>query len=411
MKTSTVKLKPYRHSSTSKYVVTWTTGRTPSKVELIAWEKLNPDATVEDRERVARGTWQRHRKFFRTRTLAVTFADSLNLKLQNEGQRGLSISDETRVIAARCAARLKPYGFTIDQAVDHFIEHIKATRRSLTVAELVTEYVASKKQKGNKERSLKDIAHRLKVFASTFGTRVVANISTAEIDDWLTSLGLSAVSQNNYRAVVRAFFEHAVKRDYAKANPVVRIDKVRVEDKPAAILTPAELERLLEAAPFDVVPILAIGAFAGLRQSEIFRLDWNEVDLARGFIEVKASKSKTAKRRLVTMQPNLKSWLLPYGRRTGLVFPSARDPKVPGNESHWRTRLVPLMEAAKLKQWPHNGLRHSFGSYHLAKFGNANALALEMGHTTTKEIFAHYRELVRPDEADAYWNIATNPPN
>jgi hypothetical protein len=29
-----------------------------------------------------------------------------------------------------------------------------------------------------------------------------------------------------------------------------------------------------------------------------------------------------------------------------------------------------------------------------------------MGHTSTKQIFAAYRELVHPQAAEAYWNIA-----
>lgn len=351
------------------------------------------------------GDWQRHRRFFQSRIEADAFAEAQRVKLKNEGKRGLEIPDDVRVMAARCAERLKPYGHTIEQAVEHFIEHLQATRRSVTVSALVIEYLAAKKQKGNKERSLKDIAHRLKVFEATFGGRVVATVGTAEIDDWLTSLGLSAQSQNNYRAVVRAFFEYALRRDYAKVNPVERIEKVRVADKPAAIFAPDELGRVLDAAPDDVLPVLAIGAFAGLRMAEIFRLDWGEIDLVRGFIEVKASKSKTAQRRLVAMLPNLKEWLRPYAGRSGLVFPSRRHPKKPGNESYWRSKLAPVLREAKLAEWPKNGLRHSFGSYHLAKFGNANALALEMGHTTTKEIFAHYRELVRPEEAERYWNI------
>ena len=66
---------------------------------------------------------------------------------------------------------------------------------------------------------------------------------------------------------------------------------------------------------------------------------------------------------------------------------------------------MPVRISAGITECPENGLRHSFGSYHLAKHGNANALALEMGHTTTKEIFAHYRELVRPEDAERYWNI------
>lgn len=374
-------------------------------MEFAVWEKQHSAATLEDRARFARGDWQRHRKFFQSRIEADTFAESQGVKLKNEGKRGLEISDDVRVMAARCAERLKPYGHTIEQAVEYFIENLKATRRSVTVAALVPEYSKAKRQKGNRERSLKDIAHRLKVFEATFGNRVVATITTAEIDDWLTALGLSAQSQNNYRAVAGAFFEHAVRRDYAKINPVVRIEKVRITDKPAAIFTPDALSRLLNAAPPDVLPVLVIGAFAGLRQAEIFRLEWSEVDQVRGFIEVTARKSKTAQRRLVAMLPNLKEWLRPYAGRSGLVLPSGRNPKKPGNESYWRSKLAPVVTAAKIAAWPQNGLRHSYGSYHLARFGNANALALEMGHTTTKEIFAHYRELVRPDEAERYWNI------
>jgi hypothetical protein len=42
-----------------------------------------------------------------------------------------------------------------------------------------------------------------------------------------------------------------------------------------------------------------MGAFAGLRDAEIKRLDWSEIDLVRGHIEVKASKAKSARRRIV----------------------------------------------------------------------------------------------------------------
>jgi integrase len=60
----------------------------------------------------------------------------------------------------------------------------------------------------------------------------------------------------------------------------------------------------------------------------------------------------------------------------------------------------------KLISWPHNALRHSFASYHLAKFQNASALALEMGHANSSLIFAHYRELVLPKTAEAYWSLS-----
>jgi len=47
----------------------------------------------------------------------------------------------------------------------------------------------------------------------------------------------------------------------------------------------------------------------------------------------------------------------------------------------------------------------SFASYHLAHFKDAVALALEMGHTDSGMIFEHYRELVKPKDAERYWSI------
>jgi len=41
----------------------------------------------------------------------------------------------------------------------------------------------------------------------------------------------------------------------------------------------------------------------------------------------------------------------------------------------------------------------------LVHFKNQNELALEMGHTDSNMLFQHYRELLRPKEAERYWNI------
>ena len=73
------------------------------------------------------------------------------------------------------------------------------------------------------------------------------------------------------------------------------------------------------ATPLGFEP--RIGAFAGLRRAEIERLEWSEVDFDAGVIEVKAWKSMTASRRLVTMQPNLCEKLTPYRTCTGSACP------------------------------------------------------------------------------------------
>jgi integrase len=68
-------------------------------------------------------------------------------------------------------------------------------------------------------------------------------------------------------------------------------------------------------------------------------------------------------------------------------------------------KLVEDRRRAGITRWPSNCLRHSFASYHLAHFRDPKELALEMGHTRSEILFRHYRELVRPSEAEKFWRI------
>ena len=151
----------------------------------------------------------------------------------------------------------------------------------------------------------------------------------------------------------------------------------------------------MESAPAELVPYVAIGAFAGLRRAELERLDWREVDLQSGLIEVTARNAKSARRRFVKIQHNLANWLQPYAQLSGNVTPL-----------NYRVLLESARDAAGISEWPQNALRHSFASYHLARFNDAAALSLELGHTNAQLVFQHYRQLVKPKQAERYWKIA-----
>jgi integrase len=75
------------------------------------------------------------------------------------------------------------------------------------------------------------------------------------------------------------------------------------------IFTPEQFAKILHAAPPSLIPILAIGGFAGMRKAEMDRLDWNAVDLERKMIEVRAGQAKTASRRIIPISDNLLGWL------------------------------------------------------------------------------------------------------
>jgi len=187
----------------------------------------------------------------------------------------------------------------------------------------------------------------------------------------------------------------AVYRGYATANAAEQTAKAKEPKAEIGILTVSQAARLLESATPDVLPYIAIALFAGLRRAEIERLDWSEIDFESALIQVKAEKAKGARKRFVTIQLNLREWLLPLREVKGNVRP----------QENFRQLFDETREAAGIVEWPDNALRHSFASYHLANFKNAASTALELGHHDSRVTFAHYRELVKPKEAERYWNI------
>ncbi len=336
----------------------------------------------------------RNRRFFKDKTEAQTFLQLTKVQQENYGTAALSISDALRVEAIECSELLQPYQKTLRDATKFYVAHLKAITGSRKVSEIVVDLLAARTADGMSARYLGDLRVRLGRFVQSFGEEMIAGISASRIDEWLRGLRVGAVTRNTYRRRLAVLFSFAKRRGYVTENPVADVERAKERETEITILSVNDLARLLECAGSDMLPFWTIGAFAGLRRAEIERLTWNEVDFDAGVIEVKASKAKTASRRLVTIQPNLCEWLAPYRTSIGRVCPVNLQRKI--NEDRERAGLR--------ADWPQNALRHSFGSYHLAQFNDAAKLALEMGNSPAT-IFRHYRQLVKPQQAERYWKI------
>lgn len=344
----------------------------------------------------------RNRQFFKDKTEAEAVLDQKLIEQENQGRAGLSFSERQRAEYLECAEKLQPFGGTIRDAVNFYLPHLQANNRTCTAAELVDELLKVKEADGASERYLSDLRSRLTQFADVFDGKPIAQITSLQIDEWLRSLSdkdtgkrLSPVTRNNFRRVLIVAFNFAVARGYSLTNPAAQSAKAKEIGAVVGILTVDETARLLENAAPELVPYVAIGAFAGLRRAELERLDWREVDLQSGLIEITASNAKSARRRFAKIQPNLARWLQPHMQLSGNVTP-------PG----YRVLLESAREKAGMTEWPQNALRHSFASYHLARFNDSAALALELGHTNSNLVFQHYRQLVKPKQAERYWKIA-----
>ena len=336
----------------------------------------------------------RNRRFFKDKAEAEAFLRLARVQQENYGTAALSFSDSLRVEAIECCERLQPYGKTMRDATNFYLAYLKGITGSRNVREIVSDLLAAQTADEMSDRYLGDLRVRLGRFVDSFGDEMIAAITARQIDEWLRGLGVGAVTRNTFRRRLAVLFSFAKRRGYVNENPVADVERAKERETEVEILSVSETARLLGCADSDMVPFWAIGGFAGLRRAEIERLAWSEVDFEADVIEVKAAKSKTASRRLVTMQSNLCRWLAPYRGNTGRVCPI-----------NLQQRINADRERAGLRaEWPHNGLRHSFGSYHLARFNDAAKLALEMGNSPAM-IFRHYRELVKPKDAERYWKL------
>ncbi len=337
-------------------------------------------------------------QYLKTKDEAETLKAAWVAKTTSTGAKAASSitnADERNLMGWR--EKLAPYGKTPADAVAYYLAYLERCKTSISVLALCDKFQALKTSESKSRRYLDDLHYRLGIFCADFGTRTAADVTTDEISKWLAGMKGAPQTKKNYRTIIRSVFNYAVSLKACAENPVDGAFKPTKADTEVGILKVKQAAALLCAAHDrpEILPAIVIGLFGGVRDAEVHRLDWSEIDFESGFITIKPSKAKKKSRRLVELRPALREWLEPHRQISGPIWPAGE---------RGRILTEAAREAAGVTPWPHNALRHSFASYALAKWQNAPALALEMGNSAPV-IMEHYRELVLPKDAEAFWNL------
>ena len=378
---------------------------------------------------------QRQRKTFAELDRALIEAETIATKLSAGELDVLTLTSDDRLSYVRAVESLRPTGVSLEvaaarfaeawgvldgrclvEAARYFAKHHPHGRERKHVPAVVAELVAAKEGDGMSAVYVKDLRGRLRRFAERFPGPLI-EVTSGDIDDFLRGLRsveqdgaagavLSGKSRNNYRRAIGTLFHFAESRGYLPKglDQVGGVALAKEEEGDIEIFRPGELARVLELAAPALVPFLAIAAFAGLRHAEIQRLDWAEVELESGYIEIKAGKAKTASRRLVPIAENLRRWLAPLRQPSGPVCEYANMSK----QLVWLAEAVLAAMQADTPPaafaWKHNALRHSYISYRVALVQDVARVALEAGNSP-RMVFSNYRELVRPADAGQWFGI------
>jgi len=264
----------------------------------------------------------------------------------------------------------------------------------ITVAELAERYTASKHAAGLAQRTIDDYEWMADRICAQFGDVILPDLNTEEIQGWLLKTENHSY-RNKHRHHFVLLLNFAIDRGLIKSNPAKKTVRAKVTESAVEYLDPDQARQLMRVAEASkwadtVVPYFAIALFAGLRPEELNRLDWKDIRLDTSTIQITAKVSKNFARS-IEIPANLLEWLLPYRRESGpLAIMRYRKEKI-------TKEAVP--------DFPYDGARHSFGTYHLALHQNEQKTLFQMGHRKRETFMAHYNGLATKQAAEIYFSI------
>lgn len=245
----------------------------------------------------------------------------------------------------------------------------------------------------------------LEQFRQRFKDRQMMELDDVEILRWMNTRDWGPKMFNDARQALSQFWKYAMKRKWATSNAVADIPRRKLTRSLVPIYTPEEISAMLHGLSKtypELIPFVAIGAFAGLRMTEIARLTCEQVRAAMkaGHLELTPEVVvKTGWARVVPTVPNLKAWLEKYLPKRGPVIPRSWKRPV-GELSQYISRNSGV-------KWKPNALRHSFGTYRFKATDNVGQTVDEMG-TSVEKFDRHYRnrsKIVTLESATAWFEI------
>ena len=199
---------------------------------------------------------------------------------------------------------------------------------------------------------------------------------------WSTRRDLGAGTRSNDLANLRSFYRWCQRWEHRPDDPTLRIDAPHVEKGLPRPVSRADLRRLLTALPDDLRRAVALGAYAGLRVSEVAALHWADVDLEAR--RARVLHGKGGKSRLVAIGAVLIDELLPD---TGRNVVTGGTPVY--SAAALQRRVNRAIRGAGVDATFHQ-LRHRYGTLAYQATRDLVAVGRQMGHSSpvTTAIYA-----------------------
>lgn len=180
-------------------------------------------------------------------------------------------------------------------------------------------------------------------------------------------------SRNNELSAIRSFYKWAQRFERRDDDPTRRIDQLREQRRESRFVGAQDLQHLLTHLSPEMRRAVALGAYGGLRISEVAALDWADLNME---IRRMTVRGKGDKERVVAVPIPLLDILLPEVPGANVVTGNEK-----GYDGHYLQMKVNDAMRRNGVALSFHKLRHRFG-YMAASAGIApTSIARSMGHT------------------------------
>ena len=258
-----------------------------------------------------------------------------------------------------------------------------------------------------------------------FGNLALIDLKWYLIRDWVKSQEWSRKTQNNKLSLLRRALNEAVEQElihhHPMANKLIRRRKSRAESAANSTykidpFSHDERTALINTASDQLKNLVQFGLWTGLRLSELFALNWGNIDwinkriyvdgaLTQAATEIEATKTEAGER-TVYLLPLALTALKAQKEHTFLqgdeVFQNPHTRKRWNGDEALRARQwKTLCKRAGVRYRPPGQMRHTFASMTMMAGESPQWVAAQMGHTDWTFTARVYYRWIPKDAGDA----------
>lgn len=267
--------------------------------------------------------------------------------------------------------------------------------RHLTVGELLSRYMTVALSNPVTIRETRyHAAHLLRLFRNRQAARLTCDDMLRFIEAQ-RARGLRQTTINRRISILHSALRWAVRMKLLPNDPLADIRLPQASSRRTPPPTPQELRRIFRVAAPHLQRVIILGIYCGPRigPSELFRLQWQDVDLERGLIRM-PNADKGA--RDAAREIPIRKALLPLLRQWHKIDSAIGS----GHVIHWRGRQVrtvhrawhaALRRAGIQRVFSPYSLRHAYATYSAANGASLKSLSALMGHSDATMLLRVYQ--------------------